>query len=391
MSEQVQEPTQAAPPMNDLSSRMQQDFFGDNPVQAPTPEPEPTPEPTPEPMPEPAKPEPDEVITPQDWLKRELDIEDIAILKQEREELKKLKENPNQAFSWKNNDSQKLAEYINEGKVDDLYKFLHTQSQVKRLSSSDVTDKNIAAELVKFGIKNETPSLTDEDVDFLFNEKYATPPKPVQAADELDDEYSLRVSDWQTKVSSIERRLMIEAKMNQPKLANLLTDLKLPDIQREAPQPSKEELEQISAMQTSFLEKAAASINAFSGFTANVKDKDVDYKVSYTPSNEEKKLLNEVMQSFAKTNFDANIIFADRWLNQDGSINETQVTEDLSRVFMGKNADAKMASEAANQRLELYLKGKKNINLNGGINGSAPPPSNGETRSEKLQREFFGG
>lgn len=116
----------------------------------------------------------EEILDPKDWLKREFDIEDVQVLKNEREELKKLKEKGS-SFEFKNDDSKKIAEYINEGKIDDLYNFLDTQKRVSKLATADVSDKNIAAELVKFGIQKDNPNLTQDDVEFIFNKKFSAP------------------------------------------------------------------------------------------------------------------------------------------------------------------------------------------------------------------------
>lgn len=375
-----------------VSQRLQNEFFGTEPAAAPVPAPaqqrQAEPNPAAAPNPEP-KLEDEEILDPKDWLKREFDVEDIEVLKNERAEYKKLKETKPETFNWASEEAKKFASYINENKEDDLYEVLHQRATIKRLSKAEIADRKTAEDLVKFGMKQETPSLSQEDIDFLFNEKYGIPSKPVQTDFEDETEYNAKVASWQQQVDTINKRLTIEAKMNQPKFSQLLGELKLPEINKGETAPSPEELEKIKQLQTAFIEKANASVNSFKGFTAQVKDKDVDYAVSYTPSKEEKDVVSGIIQKFALENFDTNAIFADRWVNADGSINEIQMTEDLSRIFMGKNADAKLASEAANQRMELFLKEKKNINVHGSVNGSGVLPE-GKSRSEAMQESFWG-
>lgn len=376
-----------------LSGKLQEDFFGES-TPAPATEPTTAAPPT-EAAPatntqgEPTTPAAEtSAIDYNSWLKKEFEIEDVDSLKNQLNEYKELKEKGGKGFQFKNDDSRIIAEYINEGKEDELFNLLQNRMSVKRLSAADVNDKKNAEALVKLSIKNENPNLTDEDVDFVFNEKYAIPRKPSQKIDQTDEEYEIELEEWGEKAKAIERRLNIEAKMAQPKIAKLLSELKLPDIKGGNAQLTAEDAAALKQMQETFLEKSAASINNFSGFTAQVKDKDVDYSVSYSPSADERKLVSDAVQQLANANFDANAIFAARWVNEDNTLNEAQMTEDLSRLFMGKNSDAKIANEAANQRLELFLKGKKNVNVTGGVSGGAIPA--GKSNSQYLQEQFWG-
>ena len=112
-----------------------------------------------------------------EWLKQEFDVEDAAILKQEREELKAFREKTKQE-EFKNEDSKKVYEYLREGKEDEVYEYFSKKKQIEKLSKADVTaDKNVAAELVKFGITNENKEAnpSEEEINVLFNQRYAMP------------------------------------------------------------------------------------------------------------------------------------------------------------------------------------------------------------------------
>jgi len=306
----------------------------------------------------------EEILEPKEWLKRELDVDDVSILKAEREELKSAKEKLKK-FEIDEN-GFKVLDYLKPENEDKLFEFLSNKKKVEKLSKADLTDKNIAAELVKFGIKNENPSLLDDEVEFLFNEKYSIPSKPVQGELEGDDDYSARLSSWEIQKSTIEKRMVIDAKIAQPKIAELNTGIALPNIEREIPsakEPSPEEVAAFKLQKDAFIQEFNNVSKDFSGFAAQVKNKDVDYNVAYTPSQEEKNLISQKMQVFAESGFDANALFADEWVNSEGKINVQKMTEDLSRMFMGKNVEAKIANEAANKRMELYLQSKKQIDI----------------------------
>jgi len=318
-----------------------------------------------------------------EWLKQEFDVEDAAILKQEREELKAFREKTKQE-EFKNEDSKKVYEYLREGKEDEVYEYFSKKKQIEKLSKADVTaDKNVAAELVKFGIKNENKeaNLSEEEINFLFNQRYAMPKEPNEDDYTDVDVFEKDMLSWKEQVQTIEKRIMIEAKMQQPKLSQLNQEIVLPDIKRDQQNAlSQEDLDALKQMQESFVQTAKTSIDGFKGFDVNVKDKDVDYNVSYVPSAEEKTLVNEKLNEFAKSGFDANALLADRWVNEDGkTLNVERMVKDLSLIYSNEKLSQKLVTDAANKRLELYLKEKKNINLNETVTNGQFNPDNKKT------------
>lgn len=322
---------------------------------------------------------------PKDWLKQEFDVDDVSVIKGEREELKTLREKVKEQ-DFVNEDSKKVYDYLKGGKEDDLYNFLNQKKQVEKLSKADLTDKSIAAELVKFGIQRENPSLTSDDVDFLFKQKYSIPKEPKEEDFAIDTEYEAALGTWKEQVQNIEKGMVIEAKMQQPKLAQLQQEIVLPDIRKEQQSnvPSQEDLAALQQMQQSFLQTVKTSVDGFKGFDVNVKDKDVDYVVSYAPSVEEKTLVSEKLNEFAQSGFDANVVLAERWVNKDGkSLNVEQMVKDLSLIYSNEKQSQKLVADAANKRLELYLKEKKNINLNE-TNNSQFVPNGQKNQQEAL-------
>ena len=322
---------------------------------------------------------------PKDWLKQEFDVDDVLVIKGEREELKTLREKVKEQ-DFVNEDSKKVYDYLKGGKEDDLYNFLNQKKQVEKLSKADLTDKSIAAELVKFGIQRENPSLTSDDVDFLFKQKYSIPKEPKEEDFVIDTDYEAALGTWKEQVQNIEKGMVIEAKMQQPKLAQLQQEIVLPDIRKEQQSnvPSQEDLAALQQMQQSFLQTVKTSVDGFKGFDVNVKDKDVDYVVSYAPSVEEKTLVSEKLNEFAQSGFDANVVLAERWVNKDGkSLNVEQMVKDLSLIYSNEKQSQKLVADAANKRLELYLKEKKNINLNE-TNNSQFNPDGKKNQQEAL-------
>jgi len=185
---------------------------------------------------------------------------------------------------------------------------------------------------------------------------------------------------------------IIEAQLIKPDLEKIKSELVLPDIKREAdaPKQTQEDLDAFTKAKDAFLQSAEPAINGFKGFEVQVKDKDVDYTVSYAPSQEEKTLISGMVKTFAESGLDANAIFAERWLSEDGkNINVNQLVKDLSRVFGDDKITQKMVTDSGNKRIEAYLKDKKQIDVTQqSINGNFNP-SNDKNELDKVRDMAF--
>jgi len=204
----------------------------------------------------------DDVFDENTYVKNNFGFDNVEVAKKEIEELK----NKAKGFELANEDGKKAFEYLRDGKEEDLYNLLHSKKTIQKLIASDVTDPKIAADLVKLSMLNENKDkgLTEEDVEYLFNQKYSIPPKPVQEDTELEEEYNQRVSQWDAKVKDIQRGLSIEAKLAKPKLEQYNTQLVLPDIQKESNQGStinsQEELRKIEKLREGYLAALVAGL-----------------------------------------------------------------------------------------------------------------------------------
>jgi hypothetical protein len=281
-----------------------------------------------------------------------------------------------------NEESRKIATYIKEGKTKELYQFLHKQEQIERLVTSDLSDKKMAAELVKFGISNKNENLLPDEVDFLFDQKFSIPAKPSQGDAEADEDYEERVKVWKTQVANVEKMLVIEAKLAQPELQKLKAEIKLQDIvktEQQKYEPTPEELANAQKGRDLFLQDAQAGLQKFDGFTVAYKDKDVDVQTSYKLSDDENKVVASYFKEFAEKGYDANAIFGKRWV-KNGEFDFVQMAKDLAALETeDKRAQKYLADSKAQIQLQL-MKGKRQIDLNTG-NG------NGELQLEDKERQ----
>lgn len=340
------------------------------------------------------KTEEEEILDPKEWLKREFDTDDISVLKAEREEYKKLKETNPSEIKFADEQSKQIHELIREGKRKEVRQFLETQDKLETLISQEVS-KETAADIIKLSMQLKHKDLTPQEIDYKFNKQFGIPKEPTELATETEDEFKERHDQWKELVADVEMNRIIEAKTAKPDLEKAKAELVLPEIQQKENQgarkePTQEELAAFESAKNSFLQSAEKSISSFNGFTSQVKDKDVDYTVSYAPSQEEKTTISNKIKEFAETGFDANSILAERWVEEDGkTIKIDQMVKDLSRIYGDDRVSQKLVSDAANKRLEAYLKDKKQIDVSGvDQNGKLQLEKDNKTEAAQLQ-EFF--
>lgn len=371
----------------DHNTRMADSFFGDMPIQNQQ-----------EAKQEEAKPAAEEKKEEQvqdPWFKQ-YGFEDEAKAKEGIDSWKTKSEIPptKEEIKFVNDQSKLLAQYLMEGKEDEALEIINTKKRIDKLTSGEVTESN-AADILKLSLKQKYKSsdFSDVDVERKFNKQYPIPKEPVfDETKETEDEYKDRHEDWKDKVKEIKADILLDAKIAKSDLEKLKTELVLPDIFKNESQQSQglsqKELDDLKGQQETFVKTIESAVNGFSGFSVSLVDKDVNLSANYAPSAEEKKAINERLNAFAESGFDANAVLADRWVNPDGkTLNVTQMTEDLYRVLYGEKASQKNASDLVNQRLEVFLKDKKNINLSDTRQTSTPAPT--EDKAKAMQDKFW--
>jgi len=328
----------------------------------------------------------EEIYDANEYLKQKLGFDDWDTAASEIEQLKKSKDSS--SLKFENEESRKYYEYAKEQKEDDLLAFLQEKKKIEKLANADIKDANTAAEIIKLSMYQKNKELEQDEIEFLFKEKFNIPEKPEQNYDELDSEYEQRVSKWESKVNEIEKRLVIEAKLAKPELEKIKSQLVLPEISPKQSTFTQEEIEAQKKYINDFFVSANEVVNSFDGFSATVKDEGVDFNVAYTPSQEERQVVTEQLREFAENNLDANVIFAQRWVNDDGTLNTKQMTKDLFLLQNEGKIAQKYVNDAANKRLAMHLKKQSNINLSSTNNGTFSP-NNQQSEMDKLAAVMF--
>jgi len=329
------------------------------------------------------KVETEEIIDSNNYLKSKWGWENEEAAEAEIKELRELKQKAGKGIEFTNEESKKLYEYIQEGKEDDVYSFLDKKKKIEKLSTADLSNKHIASELVKFGIQNENPGLSADDVEFLFNQKYSVPSKPVELPTDTEDEYQEKVSAWEKQVEAIEKGLIIEAKMQQPKMAQLKKELVLPNIERELPnqqEPTQEELQKVQAVRDNYLQKLESDYKNFNGYEVKYKDEEVEIPVNFVVPDENKVALKKELETF-----DVDEFIGQRWFTKEGQPNVMQMMEDVTLLREKEAVFQKIANEVGAKMKLHYMGQKANVSVNGNQQATFNPNTAKSQMDEQIE------
>lgn len=308
------------------------------------------------------------------------DNEEVAIA-----EINRLKEAKPVELTFENETSKKIFDLLKEGKEDELYSVLEQKKRIDKLVNGDVTVSN-AIEILQTNLKNQYSELTDKQVAHRINQQFNIPAKPIQKNDELDDEFQERIDKWQEQKEVVEENLIIEATIAKKNLEKLKSEIKLPDIQRQADssQPSQEELEKaLSETRKVFETSLEKDFKSFNGFNVVAKNEEVELPLSFNLTDEDKIELKNKLSSL-----DSSEYFGGRWFNQNGTPKIEQMMKDIYLLEKGDTIIQKIANDSSNKTWEHLIKKNKNIHINGQQKGDIAMPEKSE--SEQLASFFFG-
>jgi len=329
--------------------------------------------------------EQEEVYDADEYLKQNLGFESWEQAKAEIESLRTQKQT---IGNYENETSQKLHQALASGNFDEVYSFLEQDRKISKILDGDVTVEN-AEDIVKLAMKNKYQNLTDDEINYKFNKTFAFPKKPEQSYDETDSEFEDRMTEWEDKVNDIKMELMIEAKSLKPEVESLRQQIKLPTVSDQNAQEelTQEELELVDKYLDSYYSSAESAVNSFDGFSVEYKDEAGVVQTAYVPSVEEKEFVASQLEMLAESNFNANTIFAERWVKDDGSLNTSQITRDLALLYSEEKIMQKLVNDGISKRMADYRKQTSNIKVNGGQANRGGFPQKGNDQSQMA--EFF--
>lgn len=329
-----------------------------------------------------------EVITPEDWLKREFEYDNIETFKSEWKRLKEQPAPKDEETQWANEESKKFYEYLKGDKRDEVRRILNQQADLERLEKYEVTDVAQASEIIKANLQFKYKDLDPKQIDRLYSRQYSLPPEPKQGADQADEDYAQDVAEWKRQVQEKEQDIMIDARIAKPELASYKSQIVLPDIPKvttiEQQGPTQEDLAAQQAYQ-GFVQKLGTDYRNFNGYSTVAKDGEVELPINYGLNDDEKLAFNPVVQ---KAVGDINT-FLDNdlgwWDDNSKSLNIKKIQEDLYLLMNKDKIFQKIAGESAAQRFQHHLKVTNNINLNGVNNQTEIPSGKKDVKAQNQQ------
>lgn len=298
--------------------------------------------------------EEEEVVPADDFFRTNFGWDSLDAGKREVEELRKLKASPT-TTTFANETSEKIFNYLKEGKTDEVYDFLDRQ---RKLSA---VDKMPGADAIKLQIQQANPHYKPEDIQDVFEERYTLPEKPT-SEDETDPDYIIQLARWQQNVDRINRRVERDAYSARQDLAKLTTQLVLPDIQKTDPNAAaaaQKELETLTAARNGYLAALESDGKKFNGYNVEYKDEEVTLPISYTVTPEEQTALKTRLTEFGVDDY-----FLSRWF-PEGKANIPLIQEDLYLLENKGKVFQKLVNESAKKILDHRIKLQNNINVTG--------------------------
>ncbi len=334
----------------------------------------------------------EEVFDEAVYIKNNYGYESPEALKQAIEDSKK----PREEIKFENDESKTLFELVRQGKKKEVREILDRQEKLEQYTSTEVNAQT-AESIIKLGMELSNKLLTKEDIDFKYRQEYGVPKEPIQKASETDEDFAERMELWNERKITAEMKKIVDAKMAVPQLEQLKQKIVFPEIESKpvetVRQPTQEELDKAKKYNDAYVQSVDASLKDFNGFSVKVKNEDIglpEIEISYPLIDVERNVLSQQMKDFVNTNYDANALFANEWVNDDGTLNTRKMSEDR---YLLKNRDKiiqKVAQDSATKAIEAFVKGKKNINLKETQTTMTEGLTNEKTEMDILREKVFG-
>ena len=296
-------------------------------------------------------------------------------------ELARLRALEKQPVTFANPESERLFNLIKEGKEAEVYGIL--DKKVKLSKAAEMEAKSAIA----LHLQITKPHYTAQDIEDVLEETYPTPAKPKQDADEKPEEFEARTAEWTAAMDKINRRITRDSLAAKEELKKLQSELVLPDINRVDPTQAAAQIQQeLDAKQSRerYLAAVESDFNKVTGFKSTYKDKEVEIPLAYDVTPEEKIAYKEKIKAI-----DLREYFGPRWFNENGSPKVEEIINDLYFLENREKVIQKFVNDAGNKRMDAYLKGKKNISLDGKQQEGTFNPSGKEQTEEALGKWAF--
>lgn len=328
----------------------------------------------------------EEILDPKDWVKREFEVDDPEILKQQIKEYRELKSKPQaEEQKWDNEESKVINELLRTGKKKEVLQILALQDKLENLVSSEVNEDN-AAEIIKTGLRLKHKDLTDREIDYKYNKQYSLPKEP--ALDPDDDESVEKHNAWKEQVEDIKMSKIIDAKTMKPDLEKAKVELKFPELEKPtATQANEQDPEVMKKVKESLINKLEGEYKKIEGFETRVKDESVDIPVSFKIPDEDKATVKSILEKDFEG--ESNFIYQ-RWFDEKGEPKIEQMMSDLYLLTHTDKVMSGIANNAANQRLLEARKQATNSDIKNQVHQNTfQPNADGKANISPFAKEAW--
>jgi hypothetical protein len=254
---------------------------------------------------------------------------------------------------------------VQEKFYNDTYEVLAQKKELEKVTSLDLTKVNDAKKLLELSLKFKNSGLDSEEIKDEIAEKYSYPKEPKMKADEDQEDFDERLSDWKERVEKINKRIVRDAKQAKPELESFNSKLVLPEIpkyEQKATQqePSPEEVADFNKRRSAYLSSIESGVKGLNDFTVASSNKDVPISVSYKVDESEKTLMHTRLSDFNPTEY-----LKSRWTDAEGNYKGSQQAKDIYILENHDKIVQKQVNEAINQTLAYIEKSQKQITVKG--------------------------
>lgn len=307
----------------------------------------------------------------------------------------KLTEQPTPAeLAFENEESRKLAQYIKDGKLDDVRQVLNDQHRLSNL------DKVSDADAIKLQLEFKNSNFDHNDIAEEFESKYKAEKPEVPSEDDYidDDAYKIAVKSYDKEMKSYEkqqakldRQLKLDAAEARSELSSLKSNIVLPDIttaQQANLQTSPDEATLLAQAQEAAkwknlydtsLEKSASE---FTTIPFKIDDEGVKVDVSYAiDPTEVANMKKDLMEKDL-----VNDVLLSRYIKGD-AYDTNQLVSDVYLLNNWGKIMANTIKQAIAQDRKAQLAAQKNVNLDGGQRNDFTPSKEAELK--EFSKKFF--
>lgn len=307
----------------------------------------------------------------------------------------KLTEQPTPAeLAFENEESRKLAQYIKDGKLDDVRQVLNDQYRLSNL------DKVSDADAIKLQLEFKNSNFDHNDIAEEFEAKYkAEKPEAPDESEYIDDDaykvavksYDKEMKSYEKQQAKLDRQLKLDAAEARAELSSLKSNIVLPDITIALPanvQTGPDEATLLAQAQEAAkwknlydtsLEKSASE---FTTIPFKIDDEGVKIDVSYAiDPTEVATMKKELMEKDL-----VNDVLLSRYIKGD-AYDTNQLVSDVYLLNNWGKIMANTVKQAIAQDRKAQLAVQKNVNLDGSQRNDFTPSADAELR--EFSKKFF--